>query len=87
VYESSELADYLSEHEGEVLEVIGAIAGFKAYHLIKTGEGTISVSVFDGEESAAESANAAAAWLRENPPSFELAPPQVHAGEVVIDKA
>ena len=85
VYENSELADYLGEHEGEVLEVIGGIAGFSAYHLIKTAEGTVSVSVFDNEDAAAESNTAAAAWLKGNPPNFALSAPRVYAGEVVIN--
>ena len=85
VYENGALANYLAEHKGEVLDVIGGIAGFKAYHLIKTGEGTVSVSVFDNEDAATESNTAAAAWLSDNPPAFALSPPRVYAGEVVID--
>ena len=85
VYDNGDLADYLAEHRSEVLDVIGAIAGFKAYHLIKTGEGTVSVSVFDSEDAAAESTAKAAAWLKDNPPDFELSAPRVFAGEVVVE--
>jgi hypothetical protein len=84
VYEDTGLADYLTEHTGEVLDVIGGIAGFRAYHVIRTDDGTVSVSVFDSEAAAAESNAKAAAWLKDNPPDFELAAPRVYAGEVVI---
>ena len=85
VYENGDLADYLAEHKTEVLDVIGAITGFKAYHLIKTGDGTVSVSVFDTEDAAKESNAKAAAWLKDNPPDFTLPAPRVYAGEVVIE--
>lgn len=86
VYESGELADYLADRQAEVREVIGGIDGFRAYHLIKTGEGTVSISVFDDEDAAAESNAAAAAWLKENPPDFPLSAPRIYSGEVVIDQ-
>lgn len=85
VYENGDLAEYLTEHTAEVLDVIRTIAGFKAYHVIKTDEGTVSVSVFDSEDAAAESNAKAAAWLKDNPPDFTLTAPHVYAGEVVID--
>jgi len=80
-----DLADTLAERAAEIRQVIGGIDGFSAYHLLKTGEGTTSISVFDDQAGADESNRAAAAWLAENLPDVNVAAPQVTAGEVVLD--
>jgi hypothetical protein len=46
----SGLADTLAEHEGDIRQVIGGIAGFKACYLLKLAEGTSTVSVFENKE-------------------------------------
>lgn len=79
-----ELADRLAEHEDEVRQVISGIDGFEAYYLLRTPDGTTSVSVFADQAGAEESNRAAAAWLAENLPDLELSPPQVAAGEAVV---
>ena len=80
-----DLADALAERTEDIRQVIGGINGFKAYYLLKTGQGTTSISVFEDEAGAEESNRAAAAWLAENLPDLEVAAPQVTAGEAVID--
>jgi hypothetical protein len=82
---NSDLADALAARADEIREVIGGINGFKAYHLVKTGDGTTSISVFDDEAGAEESNRAAAAWLAENLPDLKVASPQVTSGETVVD--
>jgi hypothetical protein len=79
-----DLADTLAEHEGEIRPVIAGINGFKAYYLVKSGDATTSISVFEDQTGAEESNRAAAAWLAENLPDLGVAPPQVTAGEVII---
>jgi hypothetical protein len=83
-YTGSELADELVKHESDVKRLISDIDGFKAYYLIRTADGTVSVSVYDDESGAQESNRAAAAWIRENLPEFSSASPKVSAGEVAI---
>jgi hypothetical protein len=78
------LADTLAEHEDDIRQVIGGINGFKAYYLVKGGDATSSVSVFEDQAGAEESNRAAAAWLAENLPDLGVAAPQVTAGEVRI---
>jgi heme-degrading monooxygenase HmoA len=85
VYENHDLADRLVEHADEVKGLLSAIDGFKGYYLIKTATGTASVSVYETEAGAAESNSAAAGWIKENLPDYAGSPPQVSAGEVVID--
>ena len=79
----SDLADTLVEHEEDIRQVLKGIDGFKAYYLLKLAEGTSTVSVFEDREGAEESSRAAAAWLAENLPDLNVAPPYVTAGEVL----
>ena len=79
-----ELADALVSHEADVKSLISGIDGFKAYYLVRTADGTVSISVYDNEAGANESNMAAASWIRENLPDLGNSVPQVSAGEVVI---
>jgi hypothetical protein len=79
------LADTLAEHTDEIRQVIGGIEGFKAYYLVKLGEGTTTISVFEDQAGAEQSVRAAAAWLAENLPDLEVAAPYVTAGDVLIE--
>ena len=81
---NSELADKLAEREGDVRQLLTGIDGFKAYYLLKLTEGTSTISVFDDQAGADESTRVAAAWLAENLPDLNVAPPYVTAGEVTI---
>jgi hypothetical protein len=75
----------LVEHESDVRDLISGIDGFQAYYLLRTADGTASISVYEDEASAAESTRVAAAWIAENLPNTTVAAPQVTSGEVVID--
>lgn len=81
----AELADGLVSNLDSVKSLISGIDGFKAYYLVRTAEGAVSVSVYETEAGADESTRAAAAWIHENLPDLSGAAPQVSAGEVVID--
>ena len=78
------LADALVEHEADVTSLLGAIDGFRAYYLVRTGDGAVSISIFDSEAGADASTAAAAAFIRENLPDVGGSAPQVSSGEVVI---
>jgi heme-degrading monooxygenase HmoA len=82
---SSELADALVQNEGAVKQLIGDIDGFKAYYLVRTADGAASVSVYDSQEGAAASDQAARSWVAENLPGLHVAAPQISAGDVVLD--
>jgi heme-degrading monooxygenase HmoA len=81
----TELADALVSNADAVKSLISGIDGFKAYYLVRTAGGAVSVSVYETEAGADESTRAAAAWIHENLPDLGGASPQVSAGEVVID--
>jgi heme-degrading monooxygenase HmoA len=82
---SSELADALVENQGAVEDLLSGIDGFKAYYLVGTADGAASVSVYDSQEGATASDEAARSWVAENLPELNISPPQVTAGEVVIN--
>jgi heme-degrading monooxygenase HmoA len=78
------LADALVSREADVKALITGINGFRAYYLVRTPDGAVSISVYDDEAGATESTSTAASWIRENFPELGGAAPQVSAGEVVI---
>ena len=84
VYTGNALADALVERESDVKALISGIAGFEAYYLLKTADGTASVSVYQSQDGAEESNRVAAAWIAENLPQFAGSAPHVSAGDVVI---
>jgi len=77
-------ADALVENQDAVRSLISQIDGFKAYYLLKTADGTASISVYEDEAGATESTRAAAAWIAENLPGTTVSAPQVTSGEAVI---
>lgn len=66
-------------------DIITGINGFKAYYLIRGGDGeATSITAYDSESGAEESNRRAVEWLRENVPDLSVSPPEVTAGEAVI---
>lgn len=80
-----DLPDTLAAHEDDIRRVISGINGFRAYYLLKGAEGTTSISVFEDQAGAQESNRAAAAWVAENLPDLDVAPPYVAEGDVLVD--
>ena len=80
----SEFADALVENESEVRSLITGIDGFRAYYLVRTDDGAVSVSVYDDQAGAEESNRQAANWVRENLSHLAISPPQISAGEVAL---
>jgi heme-degrading monooxygenase HmoA len=78
------LADALVERSGEVEELIRGVDGFVAYYLVKTSDGTASISVFEDQAGTDESTRLAAAFVKENVASVAGDPPEVLEGETVI---
>lgn len=83
---SQQLGDELVKREDEVKSLVSGISGFRAYYLLKTSEGDVtSVTVYDDQAGAEESNQVAANWIKENLSDMSVSPPEVSAGEVVID--
>ena len=83
-YTDPELSEQLRARANEVLELVSGIAGFEGYYLIHGDDGTISVTLYDGEASAKASNEAAAGWLGENMPG--VVADHVAGGEVVLQR-
>jgi heme-degrading monooxygenase HmoA len=81
---ASELANELVGKADEVKNLISGIDGFKAYYLVRTDDGAVSISVYEDQAGADASTAAAAAFIRENLPDVGAAAPQVSSGEVVL---
>lgn len=80
---SQGMADALVENESEVRQIITGIDGFRAYYLIKTADGAVSISVrrrgrLRGVDGGGGSD------VRENLPDYAGSPPQVSSGEVLV---
>ena len=58
--------------------------GFRAWYLIRTGDGMTTVTLCDEQTGAEASVQLAAGWLRENMPTVAPNPPEVSNGEVVL---
>lgn len=80
-----DLADRLAARSDEVRALISGVAGFRAYHLVRSNDGTASITVCDDKAGTEESNRLAASWLQENMPDAVPAAPQVTAGEIVVD--
>ena len=82
---STDLADALVENEDEVKRILGEIDGFKDYYLVRSADGTTSISIYENEAGAQKSNEVAAAWVAQNLPDLDIPAPEISAGDVVIN--
>ncbi len=82
-----ELADQLAARADEVKGLVGGIAGFRGYYLVRTDEGCTTLTVYDDRTGADESSRLAADWFREHASEIKVPTPQVTRGEVLIQAA
>jgi heme-degrading monooxygenase HmoA len=81
---NNELADQLAARQGEVVELVSAIEGFRGYYLLRTDDGCASVTVYDDASGADESSRVAAAWISDHASEINASTPQVSSGEVLF---
>jgi len=81
---NKELADQLAARQSEVVELVSAIEGFRAYYLLRTDDGCASVTVYDDASGADESSRVAAAWITDHASEITASTPQVSSGEVLF---
>lgn len=79
------LADRLAKRSDDIQALLSGVPGFRAYYLVRSTDGTASITVCDDQTGAEESNRIAASWLRENMPDAVSRAPEVTAGEVVVD--
>jgi len=78
------LADALVANQDAIRELLSGIDGFRAYYIVRDGDGATTVSVYDSQAGAEESTRVAAEWVGENLGDLGVAPPQVTTGEVLL---
>lgn len=79
------LADAVAAHRAEILGLFDEIAGFRSYHIVKTGPaGAISVTVCDDREGAEASNQMARDYIAANLSDLSVGAPEVHVGEVTM---
>lgn len=71
--------------ETSLLPQMSRLPGFVAYYLLDAGDGVVaSISVCETSEGADAAAALAAGWFRSDWPSFQLIPPELTDGEVLV---
>jgi N-acetylglutamate synthase/N-acetylornithine aminotransferase len=78
------LADALVEHQDDIRNLLTGIDGFRAYYIVRDGDGATTISVFDDQAGADESTRLAAEWIAENLGDLGVAPPEVTSGPVIF---
>jgi hypothetical protein len=77
-----ELSDDLMKHQAEIAGVLKPIKGFRAYYLIKTADGILSVTLCEDRAGVEESNRVASTWLKEKLPTYANRTPEITVGEV-----
>jgi hypothetical protein len=71
--------------ETSLLPRMSQLPGFVAYYLLDAGDGVLaSISVCSTSEGADAAAALAVEWFRSDWPSFQLIPPEMTDGEVLV---
>lgn len=81
---AKELLNLLEQRKAEVERLIRAVPGFKAYSLIRTADGGISVTVCQDKRGADESLRVAKDWIQQNAANLSTRPPVVSEGAVIL---
>jgi hypothetical protein len=68
--------------ESGFMPIVKQVPGFREYFLVETGEGVISISVFEDQAGAEESTARAADWVQQNLADFFTGPPATTTGSV-----
>lgn len=69
------------------LPIIAQAPGFVAYYAVDGGNDVVaSISIFQDQAGAEESNRLAADWVKANIASLLAGPPEITAGEVIVQK-
>jgi hypothetical protein len=81
---AKELIDLLEQRKADVERLIRAVAGFRAYSLMRTPDGGISVTVRQDKAGTEESLRVARDWIQKNASNLTTQPPAVSEGAVIL---
>ena len=71
----------------DLLPLISAVPGFVSYDVVAEGDRMWTVSVFETEDGATESARRAKEYVEQNLASLLPTPPETARGEVIVHRA
>src|SRR2546423_8184582 len=76
-----------SRAEQGFIPIISSVPGFVSYHMVDTGNNSMTtISVFDTQQGADESITKAAGWIKDNLADLLPEPPMVMKGQVLAGK-
>ena len=81
---ASELFALLEDRQAEVEGLIRSVPGFKAYALIRTAEGGVTVTTCTDKTGTDLSLQIAREWIQKNAADLNTNPPTVAEGRVVL---
>ena len=77
---ASDLADLIAGRQAEVEGLLRSISGFVSWTLIRTENGSATITVCQNKEGTDESMQLAREWIQENASELNVDPPSVSEG-------
>lgn len=81
---AKELFDLLEQRKTDVEDAIRAVPGFKAYTLMRTADGGVTVTVCRDKAGTDASLQVAREWIQQNASGIGASPPAVAEGDVIL---
>ena len=78
------LFELLEQRKSEVEDLIRSVSGFRAYTLIRTEDGGVTVTVCDDKAGTDQSLQVARDWIQQNASDLDASPPTVSEGPAVL---
>ena len=78
------LFDEVASRRQDLEATMRQAPGFRAWYLVRTGAGMMTITLCDEQAGADESVRLAAGWIRDNMPQLAPNPPEVSNGEVTL---
>jgi hypothetical protein len=86
--DASQMDGLLHRVDTDFAEQISASDGFVAYECVDCGDGElVTISMFRDRMAAEDSAQLAAAWIRDNLAEFDIERTDMMTGEVAVSRA
>jgi hypothetical protein len=83
---AAQLADALVQHQSDVTALLTGVPGFRAYYAVRADGGVVAtVTVCDDQSGTEESSRRAADWVRKNLSGASVSPPEITAGEAILN--
>ncbi len=85
--DARELAELIISNQSEVEALLRSVPTFHAYHLVRTDDGFVSITMCNTKEGAEQSNTVAADWVRVNAVGLRGSSPKIYAGPTPVSFA